>query len=134
MLDSLRYTSRHGGFCVSEYGAGANPFQHEWPPREPKSNSQWHPEEWQSVVHEQDWAAIKARSFVWGSFVWNMFDFVVAARNEGARPHLNDKGLVTSDRSLKKDAFFFTRPIGVTARCFILPAAVLPNEQTRQHP
>ena len=107
VLDSLRYTSRHGGFCVSDYGAGANPFQHELPPREPKSNSQWHPEEWQSDVHEQDWAAIKARPFVWGSFVWNMFDFVVAARNEGGRPHLNDKGLVTSDRLLKKDAFFF---------------------------
>jgi beta-galactosidase len=107
VLDSLRYTSRHGGFCVSEYGAGANPFQHELPPRQAKPNSQWHPEEWQSVVHEQDWAAIKARPFVWGSFVWNMFDFVVAARNEGGRPHLNDKGLVTSDRLVKKDAFFF---------------------------
>jgi beta-galactosidase len=107
VLDSLRYTSRHGGFCVSEYGAGANPFQHEIPPRQPNPASQWHPEEWQSVVHEQDWAAIKARPFVWGSFVWNMFDFVVAARNEGGRPHINDKGLVTSDRLLKKDAFFF---------------------------
>lgn len=107
VLDSLRYTSRHGGFCVSEYGAGGNPFQHELPPRQAKPNSQWHPEEWQSVVHEQDWAAIKARPFVWGSFVWNMFDFVVAARNEGGRPHLNDKGLVTSDRLLKKDAFYF---------------------------
>ena len=107
VLDSLRYTSRHGGFCVSEYGAGANPFQHELPPHQAKPSSQWHPEEWQSVVHEQDWAAIKARPFVWGSFVWNMFDFVVAARNEGGRPHLNDKGLVTSDRLLKKDAFFF---------------------------
>lgn len=107
VLDGLRRTSRHGGFCVSEYGAGANPFQHELPPRQPKANSQWHPEEWQCVVQEQDWAAIKARPFVWGSFVWNMFDFVVAARNEGGRPHLNDKGLVTSDRLLKKDAFFF---------------------------
>jgi beta-galactosidase len=107
VLDRLRYTSRHGGFCVSEYGAGANPFQHELSPRQPKANSQWHPEEWQDIVHEQTWAAIKARPFVWGSFVWNMFDFVVAARSEGGRPHLNDKGLVTSDRLLKKDAFYF---------------------------
>lgn len=107
-LDDLRYTSRSGGFCVSEYGAGANPFQHELPPRQPKRpNGAWHPEEWQCVVHEQDWAAIKARPFVWGSFVWNMFDFVVAGRNEGGVACRNDKGLVTSDRQLKKDAFYF---------------------------
>jgi beta-galactosidase len=108
MLDSLRHTSRHGGFCVSEYGAGANPQQHELPPRQPKQpNGPWHPEEWQCVVHEQDWAAIQARPFVWGSFIWNMFDFVVAGRNEGGVPCRNDKGLVTSDRQLKKDAFYF---------------------------
>jgi beta-galactosidase len=108
MLDSLRYTSRHGGFCVSEYGAGANPLQHQLPSVKPNNpNGPWHPEEWQCVVHEQDWAAIKARPFVWGSFIWNMFDFVVASRNEGGVPCRNDKGLVTSDRQLKKDAFYF---------------------------
>jgi beta-galactosidase len=108
MLDSLRYTSQHGGFCVSEYGAGANPFQHELPPRKPaKTTGPWHPEEWQCAVHEADWAAIKARPFVWGSFAWNMFDFVVAGRNEGGVPSRNDKGLVTSDRQLKKDVFYF---------------------------
>jgi len=107
LLDSLRYTSRHGGFCVSEYGAGANPFQHELAARQPKTTGPWHPEEWQCVVHEADWAAIQARPFVWGSFVWNMFDFVVAGRNEGGVPCRNDKGLVTSDRQLKKDAFYF---------------------------
>jgi beta-galactosidase len=107
MLDSLRHASQHGGFCVSEYGAGANPQQHELPSRQPKTTGQWHPEEWQCVVHEADWAAIKARPFVWGSFVWNMFDFVVAGRNEGGVPCRNDKGLITSDRQLKKDAFFF---------------------------
>lgn len=108
ILDDLRYTSRHGGFCLSEYGAGANPFQHELPPRQPaKTAGPWHPEEWQCVVHEADWAAIQARPFVWGSFVWNMFDFVVAGRHEGGVPSRNDKGLVTSDRQLKKDAFYF---------------------------
>ncbi len=107
LLDKLRYTSRHGGFCVSEYGAGANPFQHEVPPHQPKPGGQWHPEEWQCAVHEAAWAAIKARPFVWGSFLWNMFDFVVASRHEGGVISRNDKGLVTSDRQLKKDAFFF---------------------------
>lgn len=127
LLDTLRHTSRHGGFCVSEYGAGANPFQHESPACQPeKPGGQWHPEEWQCVVHEADWAAIKARPFVWGSFVWNMFDFVVAGRNEGAVPCRNDKGLVTSDRQLKKDAFYFYKAnwsdvpvLYITSRRFI---------------
>ncbi len=107
MLDQLRYTSRSGGICLSEYGAGANPFQHEDNCQQQTNTvCQWHPEEWQNIVHEHDWAAIKARPFVWGSFVWNMFDFVVAGRNEGGVPCRNDKGLVTSDRQLKKDAFY----------------------------
>ena len=108
MLDQLRHTSRSGGICMSEYGAGANPLHHEENCQQQTNTvSQWHPEEWQNIVHEHDWATIKARPFVWGSFVWNMFDFVVAGRNEGGVPCRNDKGLLSNDRQLKKDAFFF---------------------------
>ena len=108
MFDAIRYTSLHGGYCLSEYGAGANPFQHEVPPHQPaKTTGPWHPEEWQCVVHEADWAAIKERPFVWGGFVWVMFDFTVAGRHEGGVQSRNDKGLVTSDRQLKKDSFYF---------------------------
>ncbi len=42
-----------------------------------------------------------------GSFVWNMFDFGAAHRTEGDRPGINDKGLVTFDRKVRKDAFYF---------------------------
>ena len=106
-LDRLRDTSRHGGFCVSEYGAGANTTQHEQNPKQPKTDGQWHPEEWQAEVHEAAWAAMKQRPFVWGTFVWNMFDFAVGTRHEGSIPGRNDKGLVTYDRQTKKDAFYF---------------------------
>jgi len=106
-LDGLRYTGRQGGFCVSEYGAGANSAQHEQNPQQPKPRGPWHPEEWQAEVHEAAWAAIKARPFVWGSFVWCMFDFAVNTRHEGGQDGLNDKGLVTRDRLTKKDAFYF---------------------------
>ena len=99
--------SRHGGLCVSEYGAGANTAQHEQNPRQPKTTGQWHPEEWQAEVHEAAWAAMKQRPFVWGTFVWCMFDFAVSTRHEGGQPGLNDKGLVTRDRQTKKDAFYF---------------------------
>ena len=44
---------------------------------------------------------------IWGSFIWNLFDFGAAHRTEGDRPGINDKGLVTFDRKIKKDAFYF---------------------------
>jgi beta-galactosidase len=106
-LDARRNTSKSGGFCVSEYGAGANAAQHEQNPQRPKANSQWHPEEWQAEVHEAAWSAMEKRPFVWGTFVWCMFDFAVSTRNEGGTPGLNDKGLVSRDRKIKKDAFYF---------------------------
>jgi beta-galactosidase len=106
-LDVRRNDSQHGGFCLSEYGAGANTTQHEQDPKQPKSGGQWHPEEWQAEVHEAAWATIKSHPFVWGSFVWNMFDFAVSTRHEGGIPGRNDKGLVTYDRKTKKDAFYF---------------------------
>ena len=106
-LDARRNSSKAGGFCVSEYGAGANAAQHEQNPKHPVAKGPWHPEEWQAEVHEAAWAAMKNRSFVWGTFVWCLFDFAVATRNEGSTPGLNDKGLVTRERNIKKDAFYF---------------------------
>ncbi len=93
---------------VSEYGAGGDPSHHENRPRRPFPFAHpWHPEEHQSIVHEANWSAIEARRFVWGGFVWNMFDFGVHSRREGGTNATNDKGLVTYDRSLRKDAFYF---------------------------
>jgi beta-galactosidase len=66
-----------------------------------------HSEEYQALFHEAYWQALAARPFVWGSFVWNMFDFASDGRNEGEHPGRNDKGLVTYDRKIKKDAFYW---------------------------
>jgi beta-galactosidase len=106
-LDGLRGSSRYGGFCVSEYGAGANAFQHEQNLSEPKTTSQWHPEEGQAIAHERDWAVLKTKPYIWATFAWCMFDFTNPARHEGGVPARNDKGLVTADRKIKKDAFYF---------------------------
>ena len=94
---------------LSEYGAGANASQHEeGPPAQGARNQpQYHPEEWQTFVHETNWAVMNNNPLLWGTFVWCMFDFQVAARHEGDQPDLNDKGLVTQDRKTKKDAYFF---------------------------
>ena len=67
----------------------------------------WHPENWQTYYHIENYRFIAERKFVWGSFVWNMFDFGAAHRTEGDRNGINDKGLVTFDRKTPKDAYYF---------------------------
>lgn len=92
---------------VSEYGAGANVNQHELNPAWPSPGGQWHPEEYQSLLHEAAWKQLSARPYIWGTFMWVMFDFASDGRNEGAQPGINDKGLMTRDRATRKDAFYF---------------------------
>ncbi len=108
LLDGFQKFAARQPVGVSEYGAGANILQHEQNlTTRPAPNGQWHPEEWQNTVHEADWAAIAKRPFIWGSFLWNLFDFASAGRNEGNMRSINDKGLITRDRKIKKDAFYF---------------------------
>ena len=93
---------------VSEYGAGGSVKNHEEKIRRPfPFYHEWHPEEFQATVHEGNWKAINDRPFVWGSFVWNMFDFGSYFRREGDAIGMNDKGMVTYDRKIKKDVFYF---------------------------
>ena len=47
------------------------------------------------------------RPYLWSTHVWNMFDFGAAHRTEGDRPGINDKGLVTHDRKVKKGCILF---------------------------
>lgn len=100
------------GIGVSEYGAGANIWHHQQDVESaPKTDGVFHTEEWQTIVHEQNYRGISSSEFVWGSFVWNMFDFASASRNEGDMPGMNDKGLVTYDRKIRKDAFYFYKSV-----------------------
>lgn len=93
--------------AISEYGAGASIYHQQDSLVQTSPGSWWHPENWQTEYHIQNWKIISERPYVWGSFVWNMFDFGAAHRTEGDRPGINDKGLVTHDRKVKKDAFYF---------------------------
>ena len=93
--------------AISEYGAGASIYHQQDSLVKTNPTSWWHPENWQTEYHIQNWKIISERPYVWGSFVWNMFDFGAAHRTEGDRPGINDKGLVTHDRKVKKDAFYF---------------------------
>lgn len=92
---------------ISEYGAGGSILHQQEELKKPIANSYWHPENWQTFFHEEHWKAIDQRPYLWGTFVWNMFDFGAAHRQEGEIAGKNDKGLVTFDRKTKKDAFYF---------------------------
>lgn len=93
---------------VSEFGAGASIYQHsENPVTEPANAGPYHPEEYQNLFHESYWQQMKTRPFLWSKFVWNMFDFASDDRDEGDTPGRNDKGLVTYDRQVRKDAFYW---------------------------
>lgn len=100
-LDTFHAMNPDRCIGLSEYGADANPqFQSEKPQRGDYS------ETYQALYHEKLAAIIEARPYLWATHVWNLFDFGVAARNEGGNPGKNQKGLVTMDRKIKKDAFY----------------------------
>ena len=64
---------------------------------------------------------------MWASFVWNMFDFGAAHRTEGDRPGINDKGLVTHDRKIKKLSLIHI--YGVTGSSPVRTASLFPIYQ-----
>ncbi len=90
--------------AVSEYGAGAAVDQHAERPGRSEVTTDFHPEEYQALLHEASWRQLAARPYLWGSFVWTMFDFASDIRAEGGQRGINDKGLVTRDRRIRKDA------------------------------
>ena len=85
----------------SEYGADANPqYQSAHPEKGDYSES------YQCVYHEHILKCIEARPYLWATHVWNLFDFAADGRDEGGKHGENQKGLVTFDRKLRKDAFY----------------------------
>jgi beta-galactosidase len=93
---------------ISEYGAGACIDQHQLPPEKPNpSNGRFFPEEYQSLLHETVYPQLDGCSFLWGTYLWNMFDFSWPGVTRGSRINVNQKGLITYDRKVKKDSFYY---------------------------
>lgn len=86
---------------LSEYGAeGIITYQ----PDEPKCRD--YSEAYQAEYHEHMARILMERPYLWSTHVWNMFDFGCAARDEGGVAGRNNKGLVTMDRQINKEAFY----------------------------
>ena len=87
---------------VSEYGVDANIRLHSEVPM-----VRDYSEEYQALYHETVYPIFESLDHLYGSYVWNMFDFHSGLRNEGGQKNINAKGLVTYDRNTRKDAFYY---------------------------
>ncbi len=67
-------------------------------------------EEFQSHLHEEAWRQLAGKPYLWCKVVWNLADWSRGGiRSPSAFPSvgLGRKGLVTNDRLLRKDAFYW---------------------------
>lgn len=100
-LDKFHRVNPDVPLCISEYGAEGIIQYHSADPKVKDYTEEYH-----ALFHEQVWKILNERSFLWGTYVWNMFDFGANIRDEGGVKGRNNKGLVTYDRRIKKDAFY----------------------------
>jgi beta-galactosidase len=100
-LDEFHKEKPNIPVMVTEYGVDTNIKFHSY---EPKVKD--YTEEYQLLFHNNALKTIEEREFVLGGYQWNMFDFGSAMRDEGGMKGINQKGLVTFDRKVKKDAFY----------------------------
>lgn len=93
---------------LAEYGTEANIDQQE----EIVGNvgnffSQFYPEQFASKFHEIQWGIISKHKYLLASYLWNTFDFATPETTQGGVNSRNMKGLVTFDRKIKKDDFYW---------------------------
>lgn len=100
-FDSFHAKHPNAVIGLSEYGADANPqYQTACPEK-----GDW-TESYQALYHEHMLKMWSERPNIWAMHCWNGFDFGADGRDEGGKPGQNQKGLVTFDRKIKKDAFY----------------------------
>lgn len=100
-LDAFHKSHPKTCLGLSEYGAEGIL---RWHTDAPKMGD--YSEEYQAYYHERMLRVISERSYLWSTYVWNMFDFASDIRDEGGVSGRNNKGLVTYDRRTRKDSFY----------------------------
>ena len=108
MLTDAIFAANPGrkSIAIAEYGAGGSCGQHEDAGTPCVYNGDFHSEEYEAYVHALDYRDIAADDRLWGSFVWCMYDFGSDCRLEGAKHGRNDKGLVSFDHRIRKEAWW----------------------------
>ncbi len=107
-LDTLHQTRPSQPMAVTEYGAGGAISLHsDNALGGPESRNRPQAEEYESYIHEQNWSTLRSKPYLWGTFLWNSFDFGSTTRSEGNAQDINTKGIVTFDHQYKKDPYYF---------------------------
>ena len=93
---------------LTEYGADANlDHQTEYLGDALNWGKSFYPETFQTKTHEYQWSVIAKHPYIIASYLWNMFDFGVPMWSRGGIPARNLKGLITFDRKIKKDSYYW---------------------------
>ncbi|MBT2657660.1 glycoside hydrolase family 2 protein [Bacillus sp. ISL-18] len=100
-LDGFHQTNPQVPLGISEYGAEGILQYHTNTPQVKDYSEEYH-----ALYHEIVWGIFSKRPYLWSTYVWNMFDFGANIRDEGGVQGRNNKGLITYDRRIKKDAFY----------------------------
>lgn len=64
-------------------------------------------ETWGTKFHEMHWGVLSQHPYLLGTYIWNTFDFATPMSSQGGVHSRNMKGLVTFDRKVKKDPFYW---------------------------
>lgn len=59
------------------------------------------------LFHENAYKWIRNNKFVWGAFIGNMFDHACPGNCNGTNAGVDNRGLISYDREIRKDAFYF---------------------------
>lgn len=107
-VEGLEKEYPHQKLMLTEYGADANlNHQTEYLGEALNWTKEFYPETFATKTHEYQWSVIAAHPYIIASYLWNTFDFCAPMWVRGGVPARNMKGLVTFDRKIKKDSYFW---------------------------
>lgn len=85
---------------------GGSIYQQSQTLRRSRIYSNWHPENWHTLLHETYLGLLNNDTKFWGLFPAYMFDYGSVRYTWGDGAGVEDTGLVTYDRQVRKDAFY----------------------------
>ncbi len=127
-FDAFHETNPDRAIGCSEYGADA---VLDWHTTKPANHD--YTEEYEAYYHHELLKCFATRPYLWSTHAWNMFDFAADARNEGGSVGINNKGLVTYDRKIRKESFYIYQAYWSEAPMVHVCGERFPNRGPEEH-
>ncbi|MFI3321453.1 MAG: glycoside hydrolase family 2 TIM barrel-domain containing protein [Rikenellaceae bacterium] len=110
-IDQIRSEHPTYKLAITEYGGGGsyNHFDQNYK-RAPYNADQFHPVDFYNYSHEEHWKEICKRPWLWGTYIWTMYEFLVPNYDQGRSTFIHNKGLVAETMNggrEPKDAYYF---------------------------